>query len=69
MNMIKNKSGTITDSRLSLMSQKEEYNQSFDAEFSFGRSSAEHVLIKLVKDGTSLSLRILDNSLLTWIWP
>ena len=69
MNMIKNKSGTITNSRLTLMSQKEEYNQSFDAEFSFGGSSAEHVSIKTVKDGTSLSLRILGNSLLAWIWP
>ena len=69
MNMIKNKSGTITNSRLILMSQKEEYNQSFDAKFSFGESSAEHVSIKPVKDGTSLSLRILGNSLLAWIWP
>ena len=69
MNMIKNKSGTITNSFLSLMSQKEEYNQSFDAEFSFGRSLVEHVSIKPVKDGTSLSLRILGNSLLAWIWP
>ena len=69
MNMIKNNSGTITDSCLSLKSKKEEYNQSFDAEFSFGGSSAEHVSIELVKDGTSLSLRILGNSLLAWIWP
>ena len=32
MNTIKNKSGTITNSRLSLMNQKEEYNHSFDAD-------------------------------------
>ena len=69
MNVIKNKSGTITNSRLVLMSQKEEYNQSFDVEFSFSGSSVEHVSIKPVKDGTSLSLQILGNSLLAWIWP
>ena len=69
MKIIRKKSGTITNSRLSLMSQKEEYNQSFDAEFSFGGSSAEHVSIKPVKDGTSLSLQILGKSLLAWIWP
>ena len=48
---------------------KEEYNHSFDAALSFGGSSAKHVSIKPVKDGTSLSLQILDNSLLASIWP
>ena len=69
MNIINNKSGTITNSRLILMSQKEEYNQSFNAEFSFGGSSAVNVSIKPVKDGTSLSLWILGNIILAWIWP
>ena len=55
MNITKNKRGTITNSCLTLMSQKEEYNHSFDAALSFGGSSAKHVSIKPVKDGTSLS--------------
>ena len=51
-------------SSLIINESKEEYNHSFDAALSFGGLSEKHVSIKPVKDGTSLSLRILENSLL-----
>ena len=38
---------------------KEEYNHSYDAEFSFGGSPAEHVSKNHVKDGKNLSFQIL----------
>ena len=52
---------------LIIKESKEEYNHSFDASLSFSGSSAQHVSIKPVRDGTSLSLWILGNGLLAWI--
>ena len=43
-------SGTITNSRLSLIHTKENITW-LCAEFSFGRSSAEYVSVKIVDDG------------------
>ena len=50
MIIINNTSGTITNSHLSLIHQRK-IQPGSDAKLSFGRSSAEHVSVNLVRNG------------------